>query len=46
VPIKVAEKESLAGLKYYSSFGELEGWISSDGGTRTVPEGSGDGAVA
>jgi Holliday junction resolvase-like predicted endonuclease len=31
VPIGVAEKESVAGLKYYSSFGELEEWISRDG---------------
>jgi hypothetical protein len=32
VPIEVTEKETLAGLRYYSSFGELEAWVSSDGG--------------
>lgn len=32
VPIEVAEKESVTGLRYYSSFGELEAWVSSDGG--------------
>jgi len=32
VPIAVAEKESVAGLRYYSSLGELEAWLSSDSG--------------
>ena len=32
VPIEVAEKKSVAGLRYYSSFGELEVWVSGNGG--------------
>jgi hypothetical protein len=32
VPIEVAEKESVAGLRSYSSFGEFEAWVSRDGG--------------
>jgi hypothetical protein len=31
VPIEVAEKESVAELRYYSSFGEFETWVSRDG---------------
>jgi len=31
VPIAVADKESVVGLKYYSSFGELEAWVSREG---------------
>ena len=46
VPIEVAEKETLAGLKYYSSFGELEAWVSSDSGAGTVPEDNSDGAAS